>query len=63
MQVKDPVCGMTIDSEKAATQAQYQGKTYYFCSTQCRSTFEAAPQRYAAGASKEVGPCSGGSKR
>jgi len=27
---KDLVCGMTVDENKAAATASYQGKTYYF---------------------------------
>lgn len=45
-QVKDPVCGMTIDSAKAAGQSGYQGQTYYFCSTQCKQQFDANPSKY-----------------
>jgi len=44
--VKDPVCGMTIDSESAGTRLDVQGRTYYFCSTGCRQAFEAQPGRY-----------------
>ena len=47
-QVKDPVCGMTIDSDKAAAQSQYQGRTFYFCSAQCKKQFDATPDRFAA---------------
>lgn len=47
-QVKDPVCGMTIDSDKAAAQSEYQGRTFYFCSAQCKRQFDAAPVRFAA---------------
>jgi YHS domain-containing protein len=43
---KDPVCGMTVDENKAAATANYQGKTYYFCSTGCKTTFEKAPTKY-----------------
>jgi Cu+-exporting ATPase len=63
MQVRDPVCGMTIDSTKAATQAQYQGKTYFFCSAQCRRTFDAAPDRYAEERAQGGGQSSSGSTR
>lgn len=45
--VKDPVCGMQIDSERAAASDIYQGTTYYFCSTACAGTFRADPKRYA----------------
>lgn len=39
--VRDPVCGMTIDSETAAARGTYDGETVYFCSEGCRKTFEA----------------------
>jgi YHS domain-containing protein len=63
MQVKDPVCGMTIESDKAAGQAKHQGKTYYFCSTQCQQKFESAPQRYLQSAGPTGGRSGGQSKR
>ena len=47
--VTDPVCGMTIDPEKAAGSSKYEGKTYYFCSTGCEKKFEADPQKYLSG--------------
>lgn len=43
--VKDPVCGMAIDPKTAAGQEADQGTTDDFCSTACRDTFKAAPQR------------------
>jgi YHS domain-containing protein len=45
-QVKDPVCGMLLDSAEAAGQSQYQGKTYYFCSIEDKSQFDANPVKY-----------------
>jgi P-type Cu+ transporter len=44
--VIDPVCGMTIDSASAAGRADYQGKTYYFCSPACLTKFKGDPARY-----------------
>ena len=41
MKVKDPVCGMIIDSERAAGKGVYGGQTIYFCSTGCQKTYEA----------------------
>ena len=43
---KDPVCGMEIDEKKAAATAVYQGKTYYFCSANCKAAFSKAPEKY-----------------
>ncbi len=45
--VKDPVCGMEIDPGKAFGMVAYQGKTYYFCSNDCKSSFEKDPVKYA----------------
>ena len=36
--VKDPVCGMTVDKDKAIS-AVVDGKTYYFCMDSCLRTF------------------------
>lgn len=48
--VKDVVCGMTIDSDSAAGQSQFEGRTFYFCSAQCKQQFDADPNRYATNA-------------
>ena len=45
--VVDPVCNMKIDTERAAATSEYQGRTYYFCSTGCKQAFDSDPQRYA----------------
>ncbi len=47
----DPVCGMHVD-ERAATPAEqytshYGNDTFYFCSPDCKETFDASPERYA----------------
>jgi uncharacterized protein len=39
----DPVCGMSVDKRRART-AESQGRTFYFCSDDCRASFEAEPQ-------------------
>jgi len=44
--VKAPVCGMEIDPKSAAATAEYQGKTYYFCSAACHEKFKAEPEKY-----------------
>jgi YHS domain-containing protein len=46
---KDPVCGMTIDEEKAAVRSEYQGRTYYFCVLGCKVAFEKDPEKYLQG--------------
>jgi P-type Cu+ transporter len=47
IQVRDPVCGMTVDPATAKFQAKENGVTYYFCSAGCRSKFVADPAAYA----------------
>ncbi len=43
---KDPVCGMMIEKEKAAGKSEYKGKTYYFCSPNCKKAFDENPEKY-----------------
>jgi Cu+-exporting ATPase len=45
--VKDVVCGMEIDPAKAPAKSEYQGTTYYFCSSSCKAKFDANPAQYA----------------
>jgi copper-(or silver)-translocating P-type ATPase len=45
-EVKDPVCGMTVDPTKSAGSSEYQGTTYFFCSASCKRKFDAAPDQY-----------------
>lgn len=45
----DPVCGMDVDSSASTTvTSDRNGKTYYFCSADCRRQFEASPSDYGA---------------
>jgi YHS domain-containing protein len=44
--VKDPVCGMEVDEQKAAATAVYHGQTYYFCAQACKTAFEKDPSKY-----------------
>jgi Cu+-exporting ATPase len=46
----DPVCGMTVDPEKAPGHAEHNGTTYYFCGKGCFAKFTADPEKYLAGA-------------
>ncbi len=47
---KDPVCGMTLEEQKAAATSSYKGQTYYFCAVSCRDSFVSAPEKYVGGA-------------
>src|SRR4051812_13624640 len=44
--VRDPVCGMNVDPEKAAATFVHDGRTYYFCAPVCRDRFQADPEWY-----------------
>lgn len=41
--VHDPVCHMDINPARAAGSAEYEGKTYWFCSRGCKMDFEDSP--------------------
>ena len=43
--VKDPVCGMMVDTESAVKHV-YKGNVYYFCCEHCLATFKANPEKY-----------------
>jgi len=42
----DPICGMTVEPSTAAGKYEYNGKTYYFCSTHCLEKFRTEPEKY-----------------
>ena len=42
----DPVCGMTVEREKATATFELNGITYYFCARGCRDEFAQAPENY-----------------
>lgn len=55
---KDPVCNMTVDPKAHGTLTmQYGGRTWYFCSDQCRKAFAADPAKY--GSKKHAGQAAG----
>ena len=45
-QVKDPVCGMSVDPHRSKNQAEHQGRVYFFCAERCRTKFLADPDSY-----------------
>lgn len=48
-QVRDPKCGMELDSARASATGnvlEYRGTTYFFCSRQCKEEFRKDPERY-----------------
>ena len=51
----DPVCKMEVEPETAAAQAEYKGKTYYFCAPGCKAAFERNPEKYLMGSGEHQG--------
>ena len=45
----DPVCGMTVDPERAQHRYEHAGTTYLFCSASCQERFAADPNRFLEG--------------
>jgi YHS domain-containing protein len=44
---KDPVCGMSVKIAGAVHTAEYLGKSYYFCSDDCKTAFLKDPAKFA----------------
>jgi len=51
--VKDPICGVPVDSNKTEFKANVRGRTYYFCSDNCLRIF--IERSYIAYFSMEIG--------
>jgi Cu+-exporting ATPase len=47
MNVIDPICKMTVDTETAAGKTVHDGETHYFCSLGCKQTFDAGLPQFA----------------
>jgi len=44
--VKDPVCKMEINKEKAKGPVVHNGTSFYFCCDGCKGKFEKDPEKY-----------------
>jgi YHS domain-containing protein len=42
----DPVCGMSVDVERAAARREHRGRDYAFCGNGCAEAFDTEPERY-----------------
>jgi Cu+-exporting ATPase len=42
----DPVCGMEVQATTAAASIIHEGKTFYFCSQDCKKAFEKDTAKY-----------------
>lgn len=52
----DPVCGMQVKADTAAAHSNYNGKTYYFCSTADKQAFDRNPEKYVKNTEKDKEP-------
>lgn len=43
---KDPVCGMDLDEDEAKFTSKYKGRTYHFCTSRCKASFDEDPEKY-----------------
>lgn len=39
MKATDPICGMSVDKNKTQFSSANKGKTFYFCSKNCKEMF------------------------
>lgn len=45
--IVDPVCGMKVDPKTAkGGKSTFKGQEYFFCSSNCKTKFDADPQKY-----------------
>jgi Cu+-exporting ATPase len=44
--VRDPVCGMTVDPATSRHRFDHRGETFHFCSAGCRTKFVTDPEQY-----------------
>jgi P-type Cu+ transporter len=58
---RDPVCGMSVNAERAPASCKHEGADYYFCSPGCAQRFEQNPAKYLGGVTPRSGPAQKGS--
>jgi len=48
---------MMVDEKTAKFKSDYMGKTYYFCASSCKATFDKNPAKFAGGKSGHPSGC------
>ena len=43
----DPICKMKVEEKGARFTSNFNGKSYYFCSSGCKKTFDSDPKGHA----------------
>jgi xanthine dehydrogenase accessory factor len=51
-EVKDPICGMSVEASTAKYKSEFQGNVFYFCCAGCKDKFEKQPEKYALATAK-----------
>jgi xanthine dehydrogenase accessory factor len=51
----DPICHMTVDIDTAKYTSLFEGNTYYFCCSGCKTKFEENPSAYAGEITRHAG--------
>ena len=54
---RDPVCAISVSEEDAATRgltSQFQGRTFFFASADCKKAFDENPAQYLAGRAQPI---------
>jgi xanthine dehydrogenase accessory factor len=46
-EAKDPICGMTVNIERANYKSEFEAQFFYFCCAGCKQTFDQQPEKYA----------------
>ena len=44
--LRDPVCGMEVKKSSTSLVSDHFGRTFHFCSDQCRKLFDINPNKY-----------------
>ena len=46
IELRDPVCGMEVEKSSTSLVSDHFGRTFHFCSEQCRKLFNINPNKY-----------------
>ena len=46
IELRDPVCGMEVKKNSTSLVSDHFGRTFHFCSDQCRRLFDINPNKY-----------------
>ena len=55
--VIDPVCGMTLEKNRAPFEREHSGQVFHLCSAECAKKFDADGDAYAATARLNLPGC------